>query len=588
MKLSSNQLLLFKLVCLGTTSSAFQIHTPRSSTTSSALYSSIYTTSERNRRFSSDYNRDSSSSSSSSFSTTAAKERDSYQTTGVSSKGSPTYFPPKKLAKSRADLEQLNAVSIATTAGTYMEQPLLPEKNNDNDDLSKFLQQWKPILTTSLLITGNTIGAGTLVMPEIAAGPGMAVSTAVFAAAYVMNLLSGLAIAEVAINQYETSHSQVPSSFKEFAQTNLESDVVAHGIAMMSMFVNMCVLAFNLGHLGELFTPSVEIGFAGLLTVMGLTMSSSKLGNVASLAVTGLFATLAALIVPGLASISSPLMNVFWTPGVDATGTTASIIESAGQAAPIILTSMVYQNIVPSVTKILNYDRTKIVATLILGSFLPMMIYELYSFVVLGGGCSSEGTSPLLMTAFAITTIVGSSIACVMSIAEELESYVSTAIERTTTSSTLGQEEEEEEVSYFATSDFAASTTFQQQQQPTPTTKLVEEVEQQQDKDVLFSLPSILASVGVPLAVGLALGNGDDLTASLRLAGSYGSPLLYGAIPALMAWKQRQQISSSSTSSSNLLPGGQSSLALLASGSALFIMEEFSKDIMNGMTSIFG
>jgi hypothetical protein len=36
------------------------------------------------------------------------------------------------------------------------------------------------VLTTALMVTGNTIGAGALVLPEIAAKPGMAISVGLF------------------------------------------------------------------------------------------------------------------------------------------------------------------------------------------------------------------------------------------------------------------------------------------------------------------------------------------------------------------------------------------------------------------------
>jgi len=38
----------------------------------------------------------------------------------------------------------------------------------------------QPILSTALLITGNTVGASCLVLPEMASRPGMAASTALF------------------------------------------------------------------------------------------------------------------------------------------------------------------------------------------------------------------------------------------------------------------------------------------------------------------------------------------------------------------------------------------------------------------------
>ena len=49
-----------------------------------------------------------------------------------------------------------------------------------------------------------------------------------------------------------------------------------------------------------------------------------------------------------------------------------------------------------------------------------------------------------------------------------------------------------------------------------------------------------LASVSVPLVAALVLGGEGGLTGALSVAGSFGSPVLYGVIPALMAWRQRQ------------------------------------------------
>jgi len=41
------------------------------------------------------------------------------------------------------------------------------------------LQSLQSILSVSLLITGNTVGAGTIILPQVAAGPGMGVSLVV-------------------------------------------------------------------------------------------------------------------------------------------------------------------------------------------------------------------------------------------------------------------------------------------------------------------------------------------------------------------------------------------------------------------------
>lgn len=79
------------------------------------------------------------------------------------------------------------------------------------------------MLTASLLITGC------LVLPDLALQPGMIPFSGLFVAAWALNLVSGLAIAQVAIHQQQqqrtdTPSSPMPSSFKEFAQEQLPAD----------------------------------------------------------------------------------------------------------------------------------------------------------------------------------------------------------------------------------------------------------------------------------------------------------------------------------------------------------------------------
>merc|ERR1712151_713088 len=69
-----------------------------------------------------------------------------------------------------------------------------------------------PILSCSLLVTGNTVGAGTMVLPEIASGPGTFPSLLVFIGLYLVNVLSGIIIGEVSIQQYEKSSSSEASA----------------------------------------------------------------------------------------------------------------------------------------------------------------------------------------------------------------------------------------------------------------------------------------------------------------------------------------------------------------------------------------
>ena len=88
---------------------------------------------------------------------------------------------------------------------------VVPEEEGDDGSspsLSWNLADIQSVLTTALLVTGNTVGAGALVLPELAAKPGFAISTAMFSVAYLINLMSGLILAEVAIKQHEAEQRQ--------------------------------------------------------------------------------------------------------------------------------------------------------------------------------------------------------------------------------------------------------------------------------------------------------------------------------------------------------------------------------------------
>lgn len=391
----------------------------------------------------------------------------------------------------------------------------------------------QPVLSTALLITGTTVGASCLVLPEAAAGSGLFLSTLLFIGAFTMNLISGLAIAEVAIKQHESSGTDVPSSFKEFAEVNLESNMAGNVVSVISMFVNICVVSFDLvqaGKVGEsmlggvMGASSFSISFAAVIACLVGTQSRGKLSGIASVAVIALFISYAGLLLPGLPSVHDPL-GTFLAPGVNADTSSA-----LAQGAPIVLFSMIYQNIVPSVTKILQYDRKKTAASLMLGSFIPLVMYLAWCYTVLGGGIDASLIGGPLLVAFSAAAVTGSALGSSMSITEELETHL----------------------------------------KPQHVTPL-----HRRARNDSFSLPAAFAAVSVPLAVGLLFSGGEDFVAALSYAGAYGDPLLYGAIPVLMALTQRQKI----TALPNMVPGGKASLGILGMGSVAFISEELSKDV---------
>lgn len=411
--------------------------------------------------------------------------------------------------------EELSAFTSSTTSFRF------PYKENSLDARSYTVPSqrtttsnaWEdfvlPVLGASFLITGNTVGAGCLVMPELAAGPGLTTTTGIFGAAYLVNLLSGLLLAQVAIHQRETSSSEeVPVSFQEFAEANLKSPLAANGIAAVSIFVNGCVQAFDVSRAGLLGVDCLGMDagtasclWATLAAVVVGTQSTKNVSQVSSICVTLLFASFAALVVPGIAAVGDPI-GTLTAPGTSP----QTAMDTAMDAAPVILMAMIYQNIVPTVVKLLDYDRAKVSAALITGSFIPLVMYLSWCYVSLGGGIEGE-LSGIVLSAFSIFAIAGSTLGTSLSLTQEVKNFVP------------GQSSKDTKTDDEGSNWVAAG-----------------------------------VSLGVPLAAALAFSGGSGFTEALSLAGSFGSPLLYGIIPVAMVWKQQQDQAPDANETPSMVP----------------------------------
>mmetsp|Transcript_26727 Transcript_26727/g.40976 ORF Transcript_26727/g.40976 Transcript_26727/m.40976 type:complete len:500 (+) Transcript_26727:31-1530(+) len=421
------------------------------------------------------------------------------------------------------DSSKLSALSISTDQS----ESLQSDGSLQNPDFSSLAA----VLSCSLLITENTVGAGALVLPSLTAETGLLTASSIFSALYVLNLISGFLIAEVSINQYETSGSQAPSSFKDLADESLKNKDIGNIVSLISLLTNISIQTFALVRGGSIMSSALLGGavdpalmstsFALMLGVVCTVCSSTALSYVASGAVMVLFTSFAGLLLPGIANVQDPVATIF------ASGTSDSLFSAVSHAAPILYSSMIYQNIVPSVAKILSYDRSKTKSALVLGSLFPTLLYLGWCFASNGGGVTGAASGATL-TAFSFATIWGSAMAGVMSIGEEFQSL-------------------------FSDKSATASS-----------------------GDEPLSLPSVVAAVLIPLAIGLSLSHGDgDSSGALSLAGGYGSPMLYGLLPVLMAFRQRREDGLAEP----MVPGGDAVLGLLATATGGFIAQHFLADI---------
>ena len=423
-------------------------------------------------------------------------------------------------AKTRRGASQISAFEASAISMDLLDESQVTSPTTI-PQLSVLEDFCMPVLWTSLLITSNTVGAGMLILPELCQGPGMGLSMGLFTALYLINLLSGLLIAEVAINQRETSGRNAPSSFKAFAEEIFQNPLAKDGIAAVSVIKNALVLAFGTikaGQLGaDIFAGGssdaanlLAMGWAVAFAALLGTQSAPNLSKVASMFVVGLFASFAAILLPGLAGMEDP-MAVFMAPG-----TSSDPMASALQVAPIILMSFIFQNIVPTTARILDYDRNKIVTSMVVGTLFPFLMYTAWCLAVLGGGVdTSVGLNGPLFTIFSVVTIAGSHLGSCTSMAEELDTYL-----------------------------------VRREDKPPSSLKGAGETDRQ---NYVFSWGSVTITAALAVILGEVFsGNLND---SLKIAGAYGSPFLYFLLPAAMAWNQRAK-NSTTTTTKDLVPFG--------------------------------
>lgn len=352
---------------------------------------------------------------------------------------------------------------------------------------------------------------------------------------YLYNLISGFLLADVAIKLHESSECEVPSSFKDFADAAMKSDAAGNAVGAASLLINSCFLAFGISHAGHLVANTlpgfgleptmVAAGFASILAIASFTQTNHGLEKIANAAVLVLFSSFASLLLPSLANVSDP-MGTLLAPGTNPEG----FGPAAAAAIPLLLSSLTYQNIVPSITKLLDFDRTKSSVAIALGSFLPVAVYIAWCFAALGGGLDSSATSGAggaALTAFSASALIGSCVACIMSLAEEYESIISSA---------------------FSSDQYCSV----------------------KDK---FSVPAVTLAVAPPAAVVLATGC-SDLTCALHFCGAFVTPFLYGLLPIMLFQTISKKDGAIDMASTPSLKS-----TILASGAVGFIGQEIIHDI---------
>jgi len=295
-------------------------------------------------------------------------------------------------------------------------------------------------------------------------------------------------------------------------------------------------LAYSLTRSGDVFNSFFGIDvdptlismiFSAVVSAVMCSMSSAQVSSISSLLVGCLFATFGGFLIPGLSSMQDPAITL-------ATEGTVGV-NAMGLVIPVIISAAIYQGIVPTVAKLLDYDRNRTTAALALGSGVPIIMYLAFCLASLGGGIHTDSLSACpLFGAFAVTSLVASSLAGVNAITQECESILA--------SNGIAKTEEKNEI--------------------------------EDPKNHIASIPSVFLSILPPLIAGILFADGEGFTAALEYAGKYGAPILYGILPVVMIWNQSNtqsegknnvlNISSTPQKNLNMSPGCMMGVAVLS------------------------
>ncbi|MCB1148802.1 MAG: tyrosine transporter [Chlamydiia bacterium] len=380
-----------------------------------------------------------------------------------------------------------------------------------------------------LLVAGCCIGAGMLGLPVVSAMAGFIPTTLLFIVVWGFMCATGLLLLEVNLwfpNEVSII-SMAGHTLGRWGQAAswLLFCYLFYSIMVAYVDASGALLAGVADDFGLLLPKWVgSVGFTlffGLLIFVG-TGAVDKFNRILML---GLVLSYAGLVVLGIRYVHPDLLlHKNWT--------------SVAGIVPIMIISFGYHNLVPSLTTYLRRDRKALISVIFWGSLLPLVIYLLWVGMVLGivpaeRFAQSLGGGDLATQS--LKEVVGSP-----SVLLFAENFAFFAIVSSFLSVALSFVD-------FLADGFGISKT------PKGKTKLI----------LMTLLPSFVFAFLYP---------GIFLTA-LSYAGAFGTVVLFGILPALMAWKGR------TLNRTPILPGGKVSLVAIILFAVAVIFLKIAQDL---------
>jgi tyrosine-specific transport protein len=235
---------------------------------------------------------------------------------------------------------------------------------------------FKSVFGATLLITGCCIGAGMIGLPVRTAMAGFVSSTVATIFCYIFTTITGLLILEATLwfeekVNFSTIVESILGKKGKFITLFL---FLALFYSLFVAYLDGCGIIFS--DIVSSLTGYAVPKYIGIILcvslVAAITYAGTHMANrFNQLLLLGLIITYFALIVIGLQHV-----NILKTSQVD--------FMSILNVVPIMLICFGYQNLVPSITYYLNKNVNHIRFAIIIGNFIPLLVYMLWNYVILG------------------------------------------------------------------------------------------------------------------------------------------------------------------------------------------------------------
>jgi len=274
-----------------------------------------------------------------------------------------------------------------------VEERLFSTLDLDSMEISQKVQYKEPsVLNAIVLVAGTTVGAGILALPAVTQPAGFVPSTVALTGAWMYMATTGLFIAEVACKTMART-GKPATSLKSMAAGSV-GPTGAWLTSAAFVFLHMALLIAYCSRGGELLMsllPALSglgapapllfaLLFGGFIFLTKGTDTLDQGNNIFATIVVVSFFALVGLAVP--AGDAGRLFAVSdWSQATD--------------TVPTLLLSLVYHNVVPTVCAQLEGDRTKITKAVVVGSFIPFVMFVVWNAAVLAALPRSTAGDPL-------------------------------------------------------------------------------------------------------------------------------------------------------------------------------------------------